>query len=265
MRFFIYSLLIISLLTACKSEFEQVRISNDPARILTTSLKYYENGDYLRAQTLMELILNQYRGTSQGEELFFKYAYTHFYLANYELAAVYFTNFTTTFGYSKYTEEADYMIAYSFYKQSPSFRLDQAPSIKAIDAFQDFANKYPESERVAECNKLIDELRGKLEEKAYAQGQLYFDISQYQAAVTSFKNMLTDFPESSRAENIRFLILKAGYEYALKSIYTKRAERYQDAKIYYTDYMNHFPKGTHAKEARDINKQIQSNTKNLSK
>jgi len=183
MRFFIYILLIISSLTACKSEFEQVRISNDPERILTTSIKYFDKGDYLRAQTLMELILNQYRGTRQGEELFFKYAYTHFHLGNYQLAATYFTNFASTFGYSSYTEDADYMTAYSYYKQSPSFRLDQESSIKAIDVFQDFANKYPDSERVAECNKLIDELRAKLEEKAYAQGLLYYDLSQYQAAM----------------------------------------------------------------------------------
>ncbi|MEO6130639.1 MAG: outer membrane protein assembly factor BamD [Saprospiraceae bacterium] len=265
MRFIIYSLLIISTLTACRSEFEQVRTSNDPAKILATAIKYYDKGDYLRAQTLMELVLNQYRGTKDGEELFFKYAYTHFHLANYELAATYFTNFTTTFGYSPYTEEADYMIAYSYYKQSPSFRLDQEPSIKAINAFQDFANKYPESERVPECNKLIDELRAKLEEKAFAQGQLYYDLSQYQAAVTSFKNMLTTFPESARSETVRFLILKASYEYALKSVYAKRAERYDDAKTMYTAYINRYPKGPHAKEARDIHKQIQSNSKNLSK
>lgn len=265
MRFFLYILLIISSLVACKSDFEQVRISNDPERILTTSLKYYDKGDYLRAQTLMELVLNQYRGTRQGEELFFKYAYTHYYLGNYQLAATYFTNFSSTFGFSSYTEEADYMTAYSFYKQSPSFRLDQEPSIKAIDAFQDFANKYPDSERVSECNKLIDELRVKLEEKAYDQGLLYYDLSQYQAAITSFKNMLTSFPESAQVEHVRFLIVKASYEYALHSIYDKRSERYAEARVAYNEYISRYPKGEHAKEARDISKQIEFNAKNLSK
>jgi outer membrane protein assembly factor BamD len=258
-------LLIVSTLVGCKSEFEQVRTSNEPDTILKTSLKYYDKGDYLRAQTLMELILNQYRGTREGEELFFKYAYTHFHLGNYQLAATYFTNFTTTFGYSPFTEEADYMVAYSFYKLSPSFRLDQEPSEKAIEAFQDFANKYPESERVNEANKLIDELRAKLEEKAYSQGLLYYNLSQYQAAVTSFKNMLFSFPESSRAENIRFLILKSEFEYAAHSVYDKRAERYEDAKTFYKEYINRFPNGEHAKEAKEINRQIESNSKNLSK
>jgi outer membrane protein assembly factor BamD len=82
---------------------------------------------------------------------------------------------------SKYTEEAEYMTAFCQYKLSPSFRLDQEPSLKAINAFQDFANKYPESERVPECNEHIDELRAKLEEKAYEEGMLYYNLSQFEA------------------------------------------------------------------------------------
>jgi len=265
MRFFLYTLLIVSTLIACKSEFEQARVSNDPERILKESIKYYDKGDYLRAQTLMELVLNQYRGSRQGEELFFKYAYTHYHLENYQLAATYFTNFASTFAYSTYTEEADFMTAYSYYKQSPSYRLDQEPSTLAIDAFQDFANKYPESERVAECNKLIDELRVKLEEKAYAQGVLYYDLGQYQAAIAAFENMLSEFPESKRVEEVRFFILKASYEYAVNSVYDKRAERYIEATARYKEYINRYSKGSYSREADEINKKIEVNTKNLSK
>lgn len=265
MRFFSYILLIVSVLVACKSEFETVRLSNDPDRILKESIKYYDKGDYFRAQTLMEIVLNQYRGTRQGEELFFKYAYTHYHLGSYELAATYFTNFASTFAYSAFTEEADFMTAYSYYKQSPSYRLDQEPSVKAINAFQDFVNKYPESDRVSECNKLIDELRVKLEEKAFAQGTLYYNLDQYQAAITSFENMLVEFPESSRAEEVRFLILKSSYEYAVRSVYDKRAERYEEAAERYKEYIHRYPKGANINEAREINKKIEVNSKNLSK
>jgi outer membrane protein assembly factor BamD len=186
-------------------------------------------------------------------------------LSNYQLAATYFTNFASTFAYSTYTEEADFMTAYSYYKQSPSYRLDQEPSVQAIDAFQDFANKYPDSERVAECNKLIDELRVKLEEKAFAQGKLYYELSQYQAAITAFQNMLEEFPESSRAEEVRFLILKASYEYAVNSVYDRRAERYEEASSRYQDYINRYPTGSNQNEATEIRNKIDVNSKNLSK
>ena len=265
MRFSLYILLIASTLSACQSKFEEVRLSNDPERILAESIKYYDEGEYLRAQTLMELILNQYRGTKQGEELFFKYAYTHYHLGNYQLAATYFQNFASTFAYSTFTEEADFMIAYSNYKQSPSFRLDQDPSVKAINAFQDFVNKYPESERVEECNKLIDELRAKLEEKSFAQAMLYYDLDQYQAAITSFENTLSEFPETSRSEEIRFLILKSSYEYAVNSVYDKRAERYEQASLRYNEYVNRFPTGKNIAAAKQIKEQIDNNLKNLSK
>lgn len=265
MRFSAFIVLIFSILIACKSEFEQVRTSNDAERILAESIKYFDKGDYLRAQTLMELILNQYRGTRQGEELFFKYAYTHYHLGSYQLAHTYFTNFSGTFAYSTFTEEADYMIAYSLYKQSPSYRLDQDPSVMAIDAFQDFANKYPESDRVPQCNELIDELRSKLEEKAFSQGELYYNLGQYQAAITAFDNMLSEYPESPRVEYIRFLILKSAFQYAANSIYDKRAGRYEEAKLKYKEYINRYPSGKHARDARDILKQIESESKNLSK
>lgn len=265
MRLFIIIALIISGLTACKSSFEQVRTSNDPERILAEALKYYDKGDWLRAQTLMELILNQYRGTKQGEELFFKYAYTHYNLNNFELASTYFANFASTFPYSAFTEEADFMTAYSQYKLSPSFRLDQEPSVNAINAFQDFANKYPDSERVPECNKLIDELRQKLEEKAFAEGMLYYDLGDYQASVTSFHNLLTQFPESSKAEYVRFLMVKGTFEYAQKSVYLKRAERYEEADLRYKEYITRYPDGEHAKEAREIHERIINESKNLSR
>lgn len=265
MRIYLYIALIFSLLTSCRSGFEQVRLSNDPPRILAESIKFYDKGEYLKAQTLMELILNQYRGTREGEELFFKYAYTHYHLGNYALAATYFTNFSSTFAYSNYTEESDFMKAYAYYKQSPSFRLDQEPSVQAIDAFQDFANKYPDSERVSSCNELIDELRSKLELKAYNQGILYYKLSQFNAAITSFDNMLSEYPESKHAEESRFLILKSAYEYGTNSIYVRRAERLDEASSRYKDYISRYPRGPHAKEAKEINKEIETESKNLSK
>jgi len=265
MRFFLYIVLITSSLVACKSSFEQVRTSNDPERIYAESFKYYDKGDFYRAQTLMELIINQYKGTKEGEELFFKYAYTHYNMGTYELASTYFNNFAATFPYSKFTEEADFMAAFSQYKLSPSFRLDQEPSLKAINAFQDFANKYPDSDRVPKCNELIDELRAKLEEKAFEEGMLYYNLSQYEAAVSSFEDMLSQYPESSRAAYVRFLIFKASYLYAQKSIYDKRAERYQEAQVRYKEYVNRYPAGKNMREARDIHKQIEIESKNLSK
>ncbi len=243
---------LVLALTACRTEFEKVRTSTDPELIFSKSMEYYEQEEYLKAQTLFELILNSFRGTAKAEELSFKYAYTHYYLNSFLLAAHYFDNFSNTFTSSDLREEADFMRGYSNYLLSPSFRLDQTYTQKAIDQFQLFVNTYPNSERAARCNTLIDECRQKLEQKAFDQGRLYFDLKDYTSAVHSFENLLKDFPESSNAEEVRFLILKSAFLLAENSFYEKQEERYEEAIEKYRDFDKKFPSSRYKPEAREM-------------
>ena len=121
--------------------------------------------------------------------------------------------------------------------------------MKAIEGFQYFTNNFPESPRVKECNKLIDELRKKMEQKSFDEGNLYYNITKYQASIQVFENLLKDFPETSNAEEIRFLILKAQYEFAKNSIYEKQLDRYKSVVEKHKDFKDKFPKSRFQKDA----------------
>ncbi len=253
---------IFCLLTSsCKSEFEKIRTSGDVNLLLKKGLEYYNKNEYQKAQTLFELVMPSIKGRPELEDVSYKYSYTHFYERSYTTAAYYFKNFALTFGNSPLREEAEYMAAFSEYKESPSYRLDQESTKKAIDGFQLFVNNFPESKRVKDCNKLIDELRKKLETKAIEEGELYFKIQQYQSAITVFENLLKDFPETSEAEQVRFMILKAGYLLAENSIYEKQEERYKVVIQKYNDFNDKFARSRFKKEAelylKNSNKKIQ--------
>lgn len=254
---------VIVSLIGCRSEFEKARLSSDPEYVLEQANKYYDEGDYIKAQTLYELILSSYRGSAQAEDIYFKYAYTYYYMRQYLLAAHYFQSFANTFTYSGQREEANFMSAYSHYSMSPGFRLDQKPTKDAIAGFQEFVNTYPSSSRVEECNKLIDELRAKLEQKAFASAQLYYDIRQYDAAIRSFENMLTEFPETDRAELVQFRILESAYHYAENSVFERREERYSEAVDKYRDFIRKYPDSMYRERADKLLTQIQINLKNL--
>ena len=163
--------------------------------------------------------------------------------------------------YSEYREEADYMSAFANYQLSPSFRLDQKPTIDAIEGFQEFVNRYPQSDRVSVANDLIDEMRLKLEEKSFSEGQLYYDLEQFQAAITSFENTLEAFPETNRAAQIRFLIFKASYLYAINSIFEKREERFEDSLKKYEEFLSKHPGSEYASEAENLLQEIQKQLK----
>ena len=238
--------------TSCKSEFEKIRASGDADAIYAQAVKFYNDGQYQKAQTLFELVINNLRGKVEAEKIYFYYAYTHYHLEKYLLAAYYFKNFTNTFPNSEDREEADFMQAYSNYQLSPNYRLDQSYTQKAIDGFQLFVNTYPTSPRVEECNKLIDECREKLEKKAFAEAELYFNLKQYQSATHSFENLLQTFPDTKDAEAIRYMMTKAAYLLAVNSVYDKQEERHRAVLQTSEKFFNKHPKSKYSKELRAI-------------
>ena len=236
----------------CKSEFEKIRGSGDTDKMYTKALEYYEQGEYLRSQTLLELIIPAYRGKPELEKIYYTYADTYYKLGKYIMANYYFKNFASTFPHSSQREEADFMAAYSNYQMSPGFRLEQTYTEKAIDDLQLFVNTYPSSPRLKESNRLIDEMRLKLEKKNYEEGILYFNLRQYQAATTTFENLLKDFPETSNAEQVRYHIAKANYLLAENSIFEKQEERYKSTVAYSKDYLDKFKDSDNYNEVKSF-------------
>ncbi len=252
-------------LSSCKSRFERIRTSGDVSLIYKTAFELYDKGKYQDAQTLFESIIGNYRGKAEAEKLYYSYAYTHYHLKQFVLASYYFKNFSNTFPNSPKKEEASYLAAYSNFLLSPSYRLDQGYSDKAIEEFQTFVNTYPNSPRVNDCNKLIDGLRKKLEQKAYAEGQLYYDMKDYQAAIRSFENMLKEYPETDDLPRIRYNILQAEFLLAENSVLDKQEERYAATIEYADEYSKKFPKSKNIKEVKSIRKTSDSKLKEIKK
>ena len=262
--FQIFFLIFIAVfISSCATEFEKIRGSNDAKLILEKGHQYFDEGDYAAAQSLYELAIQTYRGRAEAEKLFFNYAYTYYYLGEFITASYYFKNFASTYYNSEKREEADFMSAYANVRMSPNHRLDQTYSEKAIEGLQEFINKYPYSDRLAECNKIIDELRLKLEQKSFEQGLLYYNMGQYQAANQSFLNTLKDFPGSKNEDETKYLLIKANYNLAINSILDKKEERLQETISLCNKYKDRIKNRNYRKEVGDILKsatnQLKSN------
>lgn len=256
---------LVFVASSCKSTFERTRTSGNGELILETAFKYYEKKNYQRALTLFELVINTLRGDARAEKAYYQYAQCHYHTNQYLLAAFYFKNFSNTFANSPLREEASFMSAYANYKLSPSFRLDQNASETAIEEFQVFVNLFPSSPKVAQCNQLIDELRRKLEKKAFFEGQLYYDLRQYQSAVISFDNLLRDYPESPDVERVRYLIAKASFLLAQNSVVEKKEDRYAECMVRCEDFIEKYPSGKYAKEIKETRKDAEQAKKEVKK
>lgn len=256
-------LILTIALTACQSDFERVRASGDPTYILTRANEFSQKGDYLKAQALYEQIMGSFRGKSEAEGLYYSYAETHYHLANYVLAAHYFNSFANTFPTSSKREEALYMSAICNVKMSPEPALDQKYTVTAIEELQMFANLYPASPRIPEVNNQIDQLRQKLEAKEFRSAKLYYDMKQYQSASRSLKNLLQDYPETSKADEIRFLIIKSSYLMAKNSVVSRQEERYEEVLTEFSNYRTRIKSAKYDNELNSIIKDSESRLKLL--
>ena len=246
---------LVVMVAGCKSRFEKLRASNNIAQKYQEALKYYNNKKYSKALILFDDLGQRYRGQAEAEDLYYYTAYTNYYLRDYTSARFHFKQFTDTYPNSARAEECRYMGAYCYFLESPKVGLDQEYTYRAIEALQLFINLYPDSERAQEAAGLIDELRDKLETKAFNNAKLYLDMGlqdDYRAAVIAFDNVLSQFPDTKYAEEMEFLSIKAQYQYAEQSHPRRREERYGKALDLYASFIAEYPESRFRKDADQL-------------
>ncbi len=246
------SLVVVVLLLFGCSEFRKIQKSNDADLKYEAAMKYYEEEDYYRAAILFEEVLPLIIGSAKAEKAQFFFANAHFKQSNYLLAAHYFETFFTTYRRSEYAEEALFMHAFSLYKESPRYNLDQTETVEAINAIQNFINLFPTSEYVMQANDIIDQLQAKLERKAFEKAEQYYKLNRLKASVVAFESFRKDFPDSDKNEAASYLLIEAQYKYASNSIRSKQQERLLEAKEFYEQFIDRYTQSKYSRDAEKI-------------
>ncbi len=234
------------------SKYQRTLKGSDNERKYEMAMVYYEKGDYLRALQLFDQLLPIVRGTDKSEKLYYAYAYCYYYQEDYILASYYFKQFVRNFPLSELAEECYFKSAYCMYLDSPKYNLDQTNTYDALKELQLFINMYPGSEKREECNQLIDNLRFKLQTKAFEVAKLYFKMEDFIAAITSFENILKDYPDTEYKEEILYYIILSYFQYAELSIISKKKERYQATIEAYEKFNTFYPESEFQKEVLQI-------------
>lgn len=245
--------LIALLLTAAScSNYQKLLKSNDVQQKYAAAVKYYEKGDYYRASELLDAVTPLLTGTEQAEDALFYQANANYELGNYLLSETYFRNFYTTYPRSPKAEKAMFMYVKSSYNQSPDYEQDQASTLTAMESVQEFIQRYPESEHVAEANQILENLSRKFDQKAFDSAKLYYKIKYYKAAVVALNNFQREFPSSPFAEEAAFLKVESQYEYAKQSVPNKQEERYYEVIDYYQNFVDQYPESEFIRTAGQI-------------
>lgn len=253
-------------IAGCKSRFEKLRLSNDVTKKYQEGIRLYNKKDYSKALILFEGLAQKYRGTEAADMLSYYYAFTLYRLKDYTAARYKFKEFSDTYPNHKYAEECRYYAAYCYYLDSPNSSLDQENTYKAIDALQLFINYYPKSERAVQAAQYINNLRDKLETKAFENAKLYYtlggyDVGYYRSAVVALKNTQIEFPDIKYIEEIDLLIIKSQFMYAKNSYANRQEDRFNEAIGYYNDFMEAHPNSKYVKDAQQLKEDSEAGIK----
>lgn len=243
-----YLILLFTIVLGSCSNYSKIQKSQDYQYKYEKALEYYDHEDYYRAMNLFDQVIPFFRGTDQAENISYKYAYAYYNQKEYIMASYYFDRFAKTFPRSEKAEECLFMTAYCKYLDSPTYKLDQTNTFDALKELQLFINAYPNSDKLEQCNELIDELWKKLQKKEFEIAKLYLKMNKYKAAVTSFENLLDDYPDTQHREDAMFYSIKAYYYYASRSVKSKRRERYLEAVDIYNNFVSMYPDSKHNKD-----------------
>jgi len=248
MKKLFYILALTLVFTSC-SRYQRALKSQDLSEKFTVGTEMYEAGKYNKANRIFVQIVPKYRGRPQAEKLMYMYSKTFYFNKEYYTSNYQMERFVSSYPKSEKAEEIAFLAAKSYYNISPVYSKEQVETVDAIEKLQMFINTYPESEYLAEANKLVKELDYKLEKKAYGIAKQYNNITDYEASIKSFDNFLLDYPGSSFKEDALYYRFDAAYKLTVKSVEWKKEERANKAIGYFNSFKKSFAESKYMTEA----------------
>ena len=248
--------------TSC-NQFNRIIKSTDSDMKYEMAKDFYDRHDYNRALQLFDLLQASFRNSPKGEDITFLTAQCYYLQDDYDIAAYYYNKFIQTYPFSVDAEKAAFMNAYCSYLLSPAASLDQTSTHTAIKQLKSFTERYPESDSLDRAKQLLENLNDKLEEKDYNMCQLFYKMESYNAAITSFENLLKNYPNTKHREEILYDMAKTYYDYAENSVAEKQRERYEACIERFNTLSYLYPESKYIQQLEGISEKARKKLENI--
>jgi outer membrane protein assembly factor BamD len=257
-------MLAAATLLSC-SQYQKALKSEDMGLKYSVAEKMYDKKKYTRAIRLFDMMAGSYKGKPSAEKMFYMFAQSYYKTEQWYLAGYQFEMFVASYPKSEKAEEAQFLSAKSYAKLSPVYSLDQVDTDKAIEKFQVFIDRYPDSQYLKESNEIVKQLREKLEKKAFEIAKNYHKISDYKSAIIALDNFIIDYPGTPFKEKALYYKLDSAYQLAINSVPSKMEERLNTAKAAYLSLIKFNANTEFKKDADDRLARIENDLKQFSK
>ena len=242
-------------------EYQAILKSKDTELKYQKALSYFNDKQYIKAQTLLDEVTAYYRGTDRSQDVLIYLSRCYMGQKDYSGAAEYYQAYIRNYPKGRYIIEARFQVGHCYYLNAPDARLDQTETKKAIEFFTQFVELYPDSPYAQQAYQEMNELYDKLAQKEYLTAKLYYNLgtylgNNYLSAEIVAKNAMRDYPTNKYLEELNWLILQAKYQQLVNSMDSKREERARDTEDEYYSFVTQYPNSKHRAAAERIHKDL---------
>ena len=238
---------------SCAGEFNKVYKSTDADLKYEYAKEAFAMGKFQQASTLLGELITLKKGSDEAQECLYMLGMAQYCDRDYESASATFKKYVSSYPRGTYAEAASFYVGQSLYESAPEPRLDQSPTIGAINAYQQFLDLHPDSKLRSQAQERLYELQDKLITKELLSANLYYNLggyfgninkndeSNYTSCIITAQNALKQYPYSEHREDFALLIMKSKFELAQNSTEDKRLDRYRDAEDECYGFINEYP------------------------
>jgi len=226
----LFFLAVPLILAGCSSSIDTINLG--PEERLKYAIELYNDEDYQEAVQEFQNIVLQFPGNAVVDDAQYYLGMTRYQREEFILAGFEFSKLIKGMAASEFVPEAQYMLAQSYYRLSPSYFLDQTYTKKSISEFQAFIDFFPAHPKVPEAEGKITELNNKLAQKEFNNAVIYEKMEYYTAALIYYNNVTENYhdtPFAPRAlyNRIQLLVKRDRTREAVSEI-DKFLQRYPD-------------------------------------
>lgn len=192
-------------LAACQSDRDiditALDIDTEPADVLyNQALANIKAGKMKEASRKFEAIDKQHPYSEYARKAMVMNSFANYRMGQYSDSINSARRYISLYPNSEDTAYAYYLIGLSYYRQIPQVTRDQRTARRAIAAFSEIIQRYPESEYVADSEVKLRFARDQLAGKEMQIGRYYQERKEYAAAVNRFRTVVESYPNTRQVE-----------------------------------------------------------------
>lgn len=163
------------------------------------AMSFFENSKYQKAAEAFERILFYHPSSEYVDDAQYWLSRAYLEMKEYDQAVIEFNYLIRNFPNSALIEEAHFYRAKANLLGAPSYEKDLSDLKRAIQLFDEFLTRYPNSEHTEEARQEILNARNLLAKKELENGKLYEKLKEPEAALLYYEYIYKNYPETESA------------------------------------------------------------------